>query len=231
MRKRERFRSALAVSCALHLFLLWPAVFRDREGETANVLSVVLAPGKSPLPVSAPSSAAAAPVHARRAVPENRLLVSEEGPRVPQDASDPPRTDTPASTAEITRRSDRPPGGAAAASRDGAPQAAAAPAPLLDADGVRQYRIALAVEARRFKRYPQSALADEIGGTVEVRIAVAAGGQAQDVALARSSGYGALDEAALEMMRKAAPRAAVPELLRRRSFVVDLPVVFDVANE
>lgn len=91
--------------------------------------------------------------------------------------------------------------------------------------------MALATEARRFKRYPQRALAEEIGGTVELRIAVAAGGQSQEVAIARSSGYEALDDAALEMLRKAAPRTAVPELLRRRSFVVNLPIVFEVASE
>ncbi|HEX8987353.1 MAG TPA: TonB family protein [Rhodocyclaceae bacterium] len=100
-----------------------------------------------------------------------------------------------------------------------------------DADGVRQYRIALATEARRFKRYPARALAEEIGGTAEVRIAVAAGGRPEEVVLARSSGNGELDTAALSMMRQAAPRTAVPELLRRRAFSVSLPVVFSVRDE
>ena len=56
-----------------------------------------------------------------------------------------------------------------------------------DADGLRQYRLALAREARRYKRYPQRALLAGIGGTVEVRIEHVAG--AVPVArLARSSG-------------------------------------------
>ncbi|MDO8931646.1 MAG: TonB family protein [Rhodocyclaceae bacterium] len=101
----------------------------------------------------------------------------------------------------------------------------------LDADAVRQYRLALAVQARRFKRYPPQALEAGIGGTVEIRVAVAADGQAGDVALARSSGQDLLDAAAFDMMQKAAPRASVPELLRGRAFAVSLPVVFDPAGE
>ena len=101
----------------------------------------------------------------------------------------------------------------------------------MDVDGLRRYRLALAAQARRYKRYPPRALETNVGGTVEVRIAVAAGGVAQEVALGRSSGSDLLDEAALDMMRKAAPRTAVPEALRLRAFVVSLPVIFDVADE
>lgn len=101
----------------------------------------------------------------------------------------------------------------------------------LDADGLRQYRLALAVEARRFRRYPARAREASIGGTVEIRVAVAAGGQAQEVELARSSGHELLDDAALEMMKKAVPRATVPDRLRGHVFVVSLPVVFDLADE
>jgi protein TonB len=91
--------------------------------------------------------------------------------------------------------------------------------------------MALAVAARRFRRYPPQAQAEEVGGTVEVRISVAEGGRAREVALARSSGHGELDEAAMEMMRKAAPRTVVPELLRQHAFVISLPVVFDPASD
>ena len=115
----------------------------------------------------------------------------------------------------------------------GSAPAAAAPTAGdgLDADGVRQYRLALATQARRYKRYPASAREANVGGTVEIRVAVASGGLPQDVQLARSSGNDLLDDAALEMIRKAAPRTTVPELLRSRAFVVSLPVVFDLASE
>lgn len=100
-----------------------------------------------------------------------------------------------------------------------------------DSDGLRQYRIALAVEAKRFKRYPARAVELGLGGTVEIRVAVADGGEARDVDLARSSGHTVLDDAALDMIRKAAPRTALPERLQRGGFSVSLPVVFDLAEQ
>lgn len=98
-----------------------------------------------------------------------------------------------------------------------------------DPDGLRQYRLTLAREAGRFKRYPQRARVDGISGTAEVRIEHEAG-RAPVARLARSSGNAALDAAALDMMRQAAPRAAIPETLRERAFVVSLPVVFDIGE-
>ena len=107
------------------------------------------------------------------------------------------------------------------------PLAAAAP----DAEGLRQYRLDLALQARRFRRYPARALEASLGGTVEVRVAVAAAGAPEEIALAHSSGHELLDDAALDMLRRAAPRTVVPDRLRGRSFVISLPVVFDLADE
>ncbi len=109
--------------------------------------------------------------------------------------------------------------------------AASAPDDGPDAEGVRQYRLALAVEARRFRRYPPQAKEANMTGTVEVRIAVATGGMVPEAYVARSSGHDLLDASALEMMKRAVPRSAVPVSLRGRAFVVSLPVVFDLANE
>lgn len=111
------------------------------------------------------------------------------------------------------------------------PVARDSPSDGLDAEGIRRYRIALAVEARRFKRYPPRALIEDIGGTVEVRVELAAAGQSPRVMLTHSSGHELLDDAALDMVRKAVPRTVVPEALRRQAFAVNLPVVFDLANE
>lgn len=94
-----------------------------------------------------------------------------------------------------------------------------------DAAGLRQYRLDLAGEARKFKRFPESARRAGWYGTVEVRIEV--GAHARLAALAKSSGYPALDHAALEMLRQAAARTELPEILRGRQFRVLLPVVFE----
>jgi protein TonB len=229
MRKQEKFGSALAVSIVAHLLLLWPAVSPDVRGGSAQTLAVVLRPLPSE-PLAAAASAATAVSSHPDVMP---VAAAAKAAPVPQTLASPSReSDSRSSTAETASRSGGQPSGGSAAAAEPARQSPATVAggAGIDAEGVRQYRVALAVEARRFRRYPARALADELSGTVEVRVAVAAGGQAQEVALAHSSGHEALDDAALEMMRKAAPRTAVPEPLRQRAFSINLPVVFDVAD-
>lgn len=97
-----------------------------------------------------------------------------------------------------------------------------------DAVGLRQYRLALASEARRYRRYPEAARRAGLAGTVEVRVSIAASGVAAQAELTRSSGHAQLDTAALEMLRLAAERTKLPEALRYRQFAVLLPVVFEV---
>ena len=97
-----------------------------------------------------------------------------------------------------------------------------------DAAGLRQYRLALASEARRYRRYPEAARRAGLTGTVEVRINVAASGISPQTELTRSSGYAQLDTAALEMLRLAAERTILPQALLNRQFAVLLPVVFEV---
>lgn len=97
-----------------------------------------------------------------------------------------------------------------------------------DAAGLRQYRLALAGEARRYRRYPEAARRAGLAGTVEVRINIAASGVASQTELTRSSGHAQLDAAAVEMLRLAAERTPLPDVLRHRQFAVLLPVVFEV---
>lgn len=99
-----------------------------------------------------------------------------------------------------------------------------------DAAGLRQYRLALAGEAKRFRRYPESARRTGLSGTAEVRVVVTAGAGGRQTALNHSSGHAVLDEAALEILRKAAERAELPASLRGQSFAVLLPVVFEVED-
>lgn len=98
----------------------------------------------------------------------------------------------------------------------------------LNAAGVRQFRLALAREARQFRRYPEAAQRTELTGTAEVRVTVESAGMVRRVDLSLSSGHGVLDKAALEMLRQAVSRVELPESLRGRNFAVLLPVVFEV---
>ena len=107
--------------------------------------------------------------------------------------------------------------------------ASALPAsPGFDAEGLRAYRFALAGEARRHKRYPARAVEAGWSGTTELRISVTPGQSVAAVQMTKSSGYPVLDEAALEMVRRAAPATTIPASLRERAFSVELPIVFDL---
>lgn len=106
------------------------------------------------------------------------------------------------------------------------------PSPGLDAESLRSYRLALAREARRSRRYPARAIEAGWSGTVELRVSASPGLGAPlvRVDLAKSSGYPVLDDAALEMMREALPSAAIPAPLRERAFSVDLPILFELPD-
>lgn len=132
-----------------------------------------------------------------------------------------------------------------------APMASAAliqPAPAVDAalasaanrdmsasavsrEGLNAYRIALALQARRFKRYPAQARTEGLGGRAEVKLLVGADGRPQAAVLSHSSSHDVLDRAALAMVDASALRVAVPENLRGQAFAVLLPVVFDLSEE
>ena len=101
--------------------------------------------------------------------------------------------------------------------------------PALDAAGLREYRLSLASEARRVRNYPEAARRAGLGGVAEIRVIVNAFAQPH-TELARSSGYALLDEAALNMLRLAAERTAVPLSLRGQDFAVLLPVVFEIRD-
>jgi protein TonB len=98
-------------------------------------------------------------------------------------------------------------------------------------DGLRGYRLAVASQARRFKRYPAEAKASGWTGSTEVRLDVGTEGLPRPATVSRSSGHEALDRAALAMIDAGAVRARLPDSLRGRNFTVTLPVVFNLDEE
>lgn len=230
---------ALALSLVLHGLIFWPAALRQPDATaSAPLVATLRLPERAslltpaPKPLSAPRRTAS---EDRAEPPRERLQLPESPPRAPEAAAAGlPRVITRNSTEEMPQRSD----GGAVRQPHAAVVAVAAPLAVgaaaeggLDPEGVRQYRMALATEMRRFKRYPARAMEANLVGTVEVRVSVAAAGALQEVALAHSSGHESLDDAALDMLRSAAPRTAVPERVRGRSFAVSLPVIFGLEDE
>jgi protein TonB len=101
----------------------------------------------------------------------------------------------------------------------------------VSADDLRQYRISLAIAARRFKRYPSLARERGWEGTAEIALTVIAHLPEPDVTLLRSSGHVALDRQAQEMMAQAARAAVLPESLKGRDFRIVLPVQFSLDSD
>lgn len=101
--------------------------------------------------------------------------------------------------------------------------AAAPPAEGISADGLRRYRLALAREARRFKRYPPLARERGWEGTVEV-VAIFDDSLSPRVALEKSCDHAVLDQQAVAMISQAVQAAELPDSLRGRRFRLVIPV-------
>ena len=101
----------------------------------------------------------------------------------------------------------------------------------LNADDLRQYRMALGLAAKRFRHYPPLARERGWEGTVEVALSQQAQAPFPELTLHRSCGRQLLDEQALLMMKQAARTVAIPEGLRGKNFHTKIPVQFSLEDE
>lgn len=208
---------AFAVSIAFHVLLLWPAATVWQEAVPSAPMVASLRPSVAPVAPAQPAI-----VHQRTNPPpaKPRAVVAEQGEtRVVDTLSSTP---SPATGSE-PEAAPQPP-----EARPVVASALLPASPGVDAEGLRTYRVALAGEARRFKRYPAQAIEAGWSGTTELRVSVMPGQSAPAVQISKSSGYPVLDEAALAMLRRALPTTAIPASLRERAFSVELPIVFDL---
>jgi protein TonB len=242
---RRRMMFALLASLLAHAGLLAPA-FRlpQRPSAMAAQPLVALIAERAPVPGDAGAAGAspAAPAASRRAaggdgptaasrLPAPARPVVEQPAASPADdsratrarrADSPPRSSPPASSVAASAA------GSAAAGTAAADAGAAAAPPLagISADDLRQYRIELAIAARRYQRYPDLARERGWAGRVEVAVRVSAWQPRPHFSLARSSGHAPLDRQAVAMLEQAAAAAPLPAGLRGRDFSLVLPVEF-----
>jgi periplasmic protein TonB len=101
---------------------------------------------------------------------------------------------------------------------------------VVNVDALRQYRLALAREARRYKRYPEIAKERGWEGEVAVLVAILPGGGQPQVALGKSSGHEALDAQALEMVVQAVRLAPLPDGLAGGAFRISVPVRYSLED-
>ncbi len=81
--------------------------------------------------------------------------------------------------------------------------------------------------------YPKSDYADDLEGTVEINLSLLADGELKDATIKRSSGFSALDEAAINAVREIAPYPSFPSQVTQQELHLIVPVVFKsyVRNE
>lgn len=106
--------------------------------------------------------------------------------------------------------------------------ARAKPVESISQDGLREYRLNLSREARRYKRYPSLARQRGLEGVVVIVVSTRAGLSEPQVSLSRSSGQEILDQQAMEMLNLAVRAAGLPDSLRGRDFAIDLPIHFSL---
>lgn len=89
------------------------------------------------------------------------------------------------------------------------------------------YQSKVAARLRRFRSYPEAARAQALRGTASVTFTIVASGAVGKVSLSGSSGHKVLDQAALDMVRRAAPFPPIPNGLGN-SVTISVPIRFDL---
>lgn len=167
-------------------------------------LPEALAAGSAPVPVAA-SAAATAP----------------QAPATPAAAPrpTPPRRLAAASPLAL----------AAAVAQAAAKDASASPPLVLDSAPAQNKDFAFYLDAWRREvervgqlNYPAEARAKELTGTLRLRVTIAADGDLKEVRITQSSGHAVLDDAALRIVRLAAPYAPFSPTMRAVAEVLEI---------
>jgi periplasmic protein TonB len=70
--------------------------------------------------------------------------------------------------------------------------------------------------------YPEEARRDQLYGSLRLMVAITPDGTLKDVRILDSSGYKVLDDAAIRIVKQAAPFAPFPEEMRRNTDILEI---------
>lgn len=200
---------------------------------TARLASVASAPRVPPTAPAPTSAAPPPPVPAPRPVPTAPApTVSKKAPVESAKSAAPEPVPT-APDAAASRAQSAAPSQASAAPQPPVAATTEASARLgseADRGTLEQYRLALIVATRRYKRYPAIAMEKGWQGKVEVHLVIGANGMLAGASIKTSSGHEILDNQALDMLKKGKTTVQIPTSLRGREFAIDVPVIFNLDN-
>lgn len=245
--ERALFWSVLA-SIALHALVLLGLSWGGASAPPAKTLLVLTAklapfaaasraseqPPPTKLTAPPPSEPASAPrpaltKPAATPAPAPQATAPAETIKAPQPEPAPAATGAAASPAQpVAPLQTRP----AAQAPAGVPatETAAKPGDEADKGSLEQYRLALIVATRRYKRYPAIAMEKGWQGRVEVHMVIGGNGMIASASIKTGSGHDILDNQALEMLKKGTTTVLIPAGLRGREFSIDIPVIFNLDN-
>lgn len=185
-------------------------------------------PEPAPAPRAVPTKPAAVPTR----TPASAAVPQKSAPAEPVTAPEPESAPTASGPAASSPQPAAPGAASQARAAGGVPAAepAAKSGDAVDAGTVEQYRLALIVATRRYKRYPAIALEKGFQGRVEVHMVIGANGMVAGTSIKAGSGHEILDKQALDMLKKGKTTVPIPASLRGREFSVDVPVVFSLDN-
>ena len=211
MEEKRGTYTALSLSLALHVILLLAAgalgLFSIAVPQTGDTPVEVTLYDAGPPAAAAAGDSAAAP--AVSAVSDVVIVDKTLPPETPQET--PKQTSNPQTSATSSKPSDGTQtgtvgssgssgggdtagtgskGGTSGTSGGGDAAPAAPPAPPAE-------RVAASLRAEATPEYPQELIEDDVEGSVTVKILVAADGSVESVRLVTSSGYSAMDRAAI----------------------------------
>lgn len=240
---RGRWGRALVVVLALHVSALAVAVLwrgerlvEPRREEMAVSLELAPLPAEDkpadPEPTAAPQPAAPQPVERPRPV-----VVEQPQPQLPVE------TLTPVAVPDVPVATPAPPSTASIAG-EGAPTAASGSGPADAAgsaiqgtavansggrgggDAAAAWRGRVLAHLDRHKRYPRAAKMMKREGRAEVRLRLDRDGHVLDVALTTSAGLAALDEEAVEVVRRSQPLPPPPPEVAGENIPMLVPIGF-----
>src|SRR5450759_4288774 len=245
--ERALFWCVLA-SIALHALVLLGLSWRGTPAPPAKALLVLtarlapfaaaprapvqppppeLAPPPPPEPASTPRPVLTKP--AATPAPAPQKAAPAEAVKAPQPEPAPAATSAAASPAPVAAPVQTRPAPQTSAGIP-ATEAAAKSGNEADAGTLEQYRMALIVATRRYKRYPAIAMEKGWQGRVEVHMVIGANGMIASALIKTGSGHDILANQALEMLKKGKTTVPIPASLRGREFSIDVPVIFNLDN-
>ena len=176
-------------------------------------------PAEAPTAVAAESAAQATPSSAQYTIPEQTAQSDQASTPTQMTTISPTPSSAPPAIPEQTAQSDQAP----------APtqMAAISPAPS-NAPTKRDYgwlSEAILRRVEELKRYPASARMDRAEGKVVVKAVINEDGSIGEVEVFQSSGHPALDKAAIETMRQAAP-FHLPRPLGQPRLTIKIPMSY-----